>query len=100
MLICMTYCTHLDLQERVGDTTNIMLWSKPAHEQAAQNLAQHGYMPPVLLYGVGLYLTDLQHQRCADRSAGRQPCLQKSRLLPAPFATPCKQALQLYAGWF
>ena len=55
--------TCLDLQERVCDAANIMLWGKATHQQAAQNLAQHGNMPPVLLYYPGIYLTKLQHER-------------------------------------
>ena len=58
-------CYHLDLQKRVSDAADIVLWSKAAHEQAAQDLAEHGNMLSVLLYRVGIYLTDLQHQRCS-----------------------------------
>ena len=30
---------HLDLQERVSNAANVMLWGKATHEQAAQDLA-------------------------------------------------------------
>ena len=56
---------HLDLQERVSDAAYVMFWGKATHEQAAQDLAQHGNMPSVLIYRAGIYLTDLQHQRCS-----------------------------------
>ena len=39
-----------------------MLRSKAAHEQAAQNLAQHGDMPAILLNDAGIYGTYLMHQ--------------------------------------
>jgi hypothetical protein len=64
---------HLDLQEGVGDAADIVVSREAAHDEAAQDLAQHGHLRTIHLYRRWLHLADVHHQRhaCTDGTTPR-----------------------------